>query len=111
MVLMNAGRLDRRLIVQTRTLTKGTRGGRTETWADTGKAWASLMSPGAAEAVAADAERVTNTGRFRIRFAAIDATENRIKHAGMIYQITGITEDGPRRSYLILDCRTISALT
>lgn len=108
---MNAGRLDRRLIVQTRALTKGSRGGRTETWADTGKVWASLMAPGAGEAVVADAERVTNAVRFRIRHTTIDATANRIKHGILIYQITGITEDGPRRSYLILDCKTISALT
>ena len=107
---MNAGRLDRRLTIQARTLTKDAQGGRVETWDESRRVWGALIPGGAGEPVMADAERAVVSTRFKIRHIAIDPAENRISYGGQIYEITGITEDGPRRTYLLLNCQTISAL-
>jgi SPP1 family predicted phage head-tail adaptor len=107
---MNAGRFDRRLIVQTRTLSQDSLAGRVETWTDTANIWAERMPKSASETEAADSERQVATEQFRIRHMAIDATDNRIIYRAEVYQILGVTESGGRRAYLILETRKLSEL-
>jgi SPP1 family predicted phage head-tail adaptor len=107
---MNAGRLDRRLTLQTRTVTKDADGGRVETWQDEKQIWAQLIPASSNKAIVADAERESQTVMFKIRSMTIEASENRLIYKGEKYEITGVDEDGPRGTYLKISTRRISAL-
>ena len=107
---MNAGRLDRRITIQSRTLTKDATGGRVETWADSAEVWAQRMPVSASESTLADAERPETRVRFRIRHMTLDATTNRIVYGGAAHEIIGIQEDGGRQSFLMVETRTIGGL-
>lgn len=108
---MNPGRLDRRIILQGRTLTQDDYGGRVETWLDLVSVWAELLPESASESNVADAERSVNRQRFRIRYIPIDSESTRINYKGAIYQITGITEERGRQSYLVVNTEKIGGLS
>ena len=108
---MNPGKMDRRVTIQTRTLTKDTTGARVETWVDSFNVWAELVSNGSTEGVTADTDRETTDRQFRIRHKASLATgTHRLLYQLRFYDITGIAEEG-RQDRMVLTCRTIQALT
>ena len=99
---MNPGKLDRRITIQKRVLSKDATGSKVETWADEGSAWAQYVTNRGNETATADAERETNTQQFRIRYRTINATDYRILYKSVFYNITGISEEG-RQDKLLLD--------
>ena len=108
---MNPGKMDRRITVQARTLTKDAAGGKQETWADSFDCWAEVVTQKAAEGVAADADRATDERQFRIRYrSAIASGTHRILYQRKFYDITGITEEG-RQDRILITCRAVQALT
>jgi SPP1 family predicted phage head-tail adaptor len=107
---MNPGRMDRRLTVQVRTLTKDAAGGREEAWADAFDCWGEAVTQKASEGVTADADRATDDRQFRIRYkSGIASGTHRVLYQLKFYDITGITEEG-RRDRLLLTCRAVQAL-
>ncbi len=111
MVGMNIGKLDRRIELQARALTQDAAGSRIETWAKVMDLWAELVAPRQSEGIIADADRVSDTREFRIRYrAGISATTHRVLYGGQAFDITGITEGG-RREWLALTCTAIQPLT
>jgi SPP1 family predicted phage head-tail adaptor len=108
---MNPGRMDRRITVQVRTLTKDAAGGRVETWADSFKCWAEVVKQTASEGITADADRSTDERQFRIRYRAnIASGTHRILYQLRFYNIEGITEEG-RQDRLLVTCRAVQSLT
>jgi SPP1 family predicted phage head-tail adaptor len=108
---MNPGKMDRRITVQVRTLTKDAAGGRVETWADSFLCWAELVKTSQAETITADADRNIETRQFRIRWkAGLASGTHRIFYQLKFYDITGIEEEG-RLDRLLLTCRAVQALT
>jgi SPP1 family predicted phage head-tail adaptor len=108
---MNPGKLDRRLTIQTRTLTQDGAGGRVETWADGFDVWAELVSHQNSESILADADRAADDRQFRIRYRrGLASGTHRVFYQLKFYDITGITEDG-RNQMLLLNCRAVQALT
>lgn len=108
---MNPGRMDRRITVQVRTLSKDAAGGRTETWADSFKCWAELVKHTAAEGITADADRSTDERQFRIRYrTGLASGTHRILYQLKFYDITAIEEEG-RQDRLLLTCRSVQSLT
>lgn len=107
--MANPGKLNRRLTVQTRILTKDDTGGRVESWIDTSQVWGEMLEQRQSEAVNSDAERVTTATIFRIRYMAISAGDNRIKYSGQTYGIEGVVEEGIRNT-LKLTCRALGGL-
>jgi len=107
---MNAGKLDRRILVQVRVETQDGMGGRVETWATAFQCWAGLLKNGGKTSTAADAERPANSRSFLMRFREdISAADNRIIYKGKTYEITALLEDG-RNDALIADCRQLEGL-
>ena len=98
---MNPGKLNRRLTIQVRTLTKDATGSQSETWADTATVWAELVSQKGREATIADSERSQDTRQFRIRHRALTTTGNRLFYQSRFYDITGITEEGIKTTILM----------
>jgi SPP1 family predicted phage head-tail adaptor len=107
---MNSGRLDRRVTIQSRTLTKDETGGRVETWATSAEVWAERMPMSAGENLLADAERVENRIRWRIRHMTVSPTTNRLVYQGTAHEILGIQEDAGRQRFLLLETRTIGGI-
>lgn len=108
---MNPGKMDRRLTVQVRTMTKDAAGGRVETWADAFDCWGEVVRHTAREGIAADADRAQEERQFRIRYkSGIASGTHRVLYQLQFFDITGITEEG-RRDRLLLTCRSVQALT
>jgi len=107
---MNPGKMDRRLTVQVRTMTKDGAGGRTESWADAFKCWGQVVTMTSAEAITAEADRETVTRQFRIRYkSGITPGTHRILYQLKFYNIEGIEEEG-RRDSMLLTCRAVQSL-
>ena len=107
----NPGRMNRRLQVQVRTLTKDATGGRKETWANAFKVWGEAVSHKAAEGILGDSERTTDDRHFRIRYqSTLAAGTHRILYQLKFYDITGIIEEGIR-DRMLLTCRAVQSLT
>lgn len=104
---MNPGKLDRRIVLQVRTLSKDGAGGRVETWADSATLWAEIVTQKGSEKNAADSERPLDTRVFRIRYRSINPQSHRILYQSKFYNILGTTEEGGRRNTLVLE--TIAA--
>jgi SPP1 family predicted phage head-tail adaptor len=108
---MNPGKMDRRITIQARTLTKDAAGGRVETWADSFLCWAELVKTSQTETVTADADRNIEIRQFRIRYkSGLASGTHRILYQLRFYDITGIDEEG-RQDRLLLTCRATQSLT
>lgn len=108
---MNPGKLDRRVQLQSRVLTKDAAGGRVETWAAAGSLWAEVVTQKQAEGVTADADRNQDERTFRIRYrSGLASGTHRLVYQGRTYDILGITEEG-RKSFLHLTTRAVQALS
>jgi SPP1 family predicted phage head-tail adaptor len=109
--MANPGKLDRRITIQARTLTKDAAGGRVETWADAFDCWAEDVRQIQREAITADADRAVTSRQFRIRYkSGLASGTHRVFYQLKFYDITGITEEG-RQHMLLLDCQSLQALT
>lgn len=108
---MNPGKMDRRITVQVRTLSKDAAGGRVETWADTFLCWAEVVRAKQTEGIIADADRNTEERQFRIRYrTGIASGTHRIFYQLRFYDITAIEEEG-RQDSLLITCRAVQSLT
>lgn len=108
---MNPGKLDRRVTIESRTLTKDAAGGRVETWTTLANVWAEIVTRKASESVVSDADRSVEEKQFRIRYRAdIVSGTHRISYQAKSYDITGMIEEG-RQHTMLIDCRATQALT
>jgi len=107
----NPGKMNRRLTIQARALSKDAMGGRSQSWSDLLTVWAELLTHRSAESVLSDAERETDMKAFRVRYHPAFTTEgHRVLYKLEFYNIEGIEEEGVK-DRLILKCRSIKSLT
>jgi len=108
---MNPGRMNRRLTIQARTLSKDSAGGKVETWADSFDCWGELMASKGSEAIAANADRPKKELKFRIRYkSGLNAASNRVLYQLAFYDIEEIIEEGIRDK-MIVRCSSLQSLT
>ena len=99
---MNPGAMDRRIVIQSVTLTRDEAGGVTETWADDSTVWAEIPKQQGGENLIADGDRAADTRQFRIRnFVDLATDTHRISYQGRIYDIRHIAEEGRENRLLI----------
>lgn len=99
---MNPGKLNRRLTIQVRTLTKDATGSSVETWVDQSpKAWAEAVKQSGKEATIADADRNQDARQWRIWHRELTTGNHRISYKSRVYDITGITEEGIKTTILL----------
>jgi len=106
---MNPGKLNRRLVIQSRTLTQDATGSRVQAWADSATVWAEAVIQKGRESTLADADRSQDTRQFRIRHRVLSSSTNRLFYQSKFYNITGITEEGVKTTLLIDAIATQSA--
>lgn len=107
---MNPGKLDRRIVLQKRVVTRDATGTRVETWADESTVWAEFVTARGKEAVVADAERGSTSQQFRIRYRALDPADYRIFYRSKFYDITSVVEEG-RGNSLLIDATATQAIS
>jgi SPP1 family predicted phage head-tail adaptor len=100
------GKLDRRITIEKRTLTKDSAGGIVESWAEQMKLWAERMDKSGNEKTAANADKSESGIDWRIRFVPLlrglnGASGYRVNYNGSIFNIHGVFEEG-RRDGMIL---------
>lgn len=107
---MNIGKLDRRIQIQSRILTKDDAGGIVESWQDVCHSWAEKIEDRGKQSEVADADRADNQGLWRIRYKAImrgvsSAGIYRFIYGGEVFDITHTKEEG-RKIAMILTTLT-----
>jgi len=101
------GKLDRRITIYARTLTKDEAGGMVESWTIKGKLWAEKIDERGKESTVASADRGQNATRWRIRYRDFlngldEKSGHRLVYQGQIFDIVGTKEEG-RRDALVLE--------
>jgi len=95
------GRLDRKIVIQTKTTTKDTFGQELDTWSDLATVWAQYkprMNSAAALTETADQIQFREVASFVTRYRSDVPDTSRILFAGKIWVITQRGESGSRRS-------------
>lgn len=93
----DAGRMDRRVLLQVGSVTKATNGERTETWSDYDWRWAEMMNTSAAEGLEGDRILVSTSATFRMRFDAVVTEKYRLIYRNRIFNIIGVNEVDRKR--------------
>lgn len=96
---MEAGKLDRRVLLQRRGGATNAFGEEAETWLNLGSVWASRRDVSDAERMAAAELGGAVTTRFRVRFSALTSSigpKDRLRSEGRLYEVTGVKEIGRR---------------
>src|SRR3990167_3408117 len=91
---MRAGNLDRRITVQTKTLTANSYGERVASWADTFTTWANVFEIAGKEKFEASQLVDKADIRFSIRYRTGVNEEQRIVYDSNYYDIYSVTELG-----------------
>lgn len=99
---MNPGKMDRRITIQKRAMTRDATGSTVETWTDESRRiFAEKVKYTGSETVISDADRARDFQQWRIRYRDITPTEHRIVYQGKTYDISSVIEEGRRDSLLI----------
>lgn len=100
--MSNPGQMDRRLMIQARTVTRDDTGGVVETWADAYNVWAEIPKQQGGETLVADGDRAGDTRQFRIRHrTGIASDTHRLSYQDRFYDIRHIAEEGRQNRLLI----------
>lgn len=105
---MEIGKLDRRIVIESRSAARGTAGSETYTWAPLVTVWAQVIEGTVNERFEADSRRETRMVVFRVRYRPTITAAMRVLYNSKYYGITGIKEIG-RRQYLDLDTEYLQA--
>lgn len=101
---MRAGRLDRRLTIQSRTTAADAQGQQIETWSDVATVWASKRDLRGREYFAANATNADVSTTFEIRYRSDVTVLHRVVCEGTTYDVQQVSEIG-RREGLQIICR------
>jgi SPP1 family predicted phage head-tail adaptor len=94
--------MDRRISLESVTVTRDATGGVTETWAEERRIWAEIVRQDGRESVIAGADRHNETRQFRIRHLdGLREDTHRIIYQGKTYDIRHIEEEGRSNRLLI----------
>jgi SPP1 family predicted phage head-tail adaptor len=104
---MNAGNLNQRVTIQSRSASVDSIGQPVETWATVAELWADVRYQRGLEAIKAGADVSVVNLSVRIRYrAGIDAGM-RILHGSDVLDIQAVLPDAGRREYIDLACRKV----
>lgn len=104
---MRAGRMDRRIEIQGKTITPDAHGEETEGWATIATVWAEKRENGGSERFTAQQLIGSQVVTFRFRWSnavKVITSEHRILFDGRIYEIEGGPREIGRREGIEVDC-------
>jgi SPP1 family predicted phage head-tail adaptor len=97
MPLVPIGRMDRRVILKRRTVTRDAMGGILEAWTTIATVWGRRMDTTGREYIAAGHENAERSTRFTIRWRSDVNPSWRLECEGLDYDIVSMTEIGRRQ--------------
>lgn len=97
---MEAGKLNRLITLQKRSITRDSIGNGVETWADHSTRWAEVITTGGSEFYAAQRLNAETTAVFKIRYTAAINTLMRIKFGSDLFDILNIADPDGKRVFL-----------
>ena len=103
----NAGRLDRRVLLEVYSETVNANGERTSTWDEYDWRSAEILNTSAGETVSGDRLIISTSTTFRVRYDRKVNEKYRLRYENMIYNISGIVEVG-RRRFMDLICEAVA---
>ena len=84
---MNAGEYNRRITIQSKTVTYDSYNEPIETWTDGPTVWASIVTTGGGEFYAAQRLNASTQALFKIRYGTTVTELDRIKYGDRIFEI------------------------
>lgn len=102
--MIDPGKLDRRIILRSASVSTDGFGQAVRTYSDLGKVWAKVDYTSVSEGNEANKLTSVNKVRFTIRYRSdVDAT-NKVSWDGKTYEVEGVNLEG-RERYLVLETR------
>ena len=105
---MNAGQLNRRILIQRPATARDEIGQPIPGWDDVAHCWASIKHLGGMATIRAGAESSTVKASIRIRYRTDIDASMRVVHGATVYQIMAVLPDERTRDYIDLVCEVIS---
>lgn len=103
--MIDAGKLDQRILIETATVTENELGEDVETWSEHSRPWAQVKETMGREFLAGDIQ-AEGKAAFRIRYRALDSRA-RVTWRGRIYMVEDVTGT-QREGFTWLHCRAVS---
>ena len=100
--MINFGKFDREIVIQSATETRDSYADVVLTWTTFATLWAQEISVGASEQFRMAAEHSARMSRFRIRYYPGITSKMRISYAGSYWKIQGIIEIGRQEALDLL---------
>ena len=101
--VIQAGKMDQRLVIQTAGVSKGTSGEDLETWTSWKTVWGSVEPLTAREWFGSRQANAAADFRFRIRYlASVDTKTKRISWDSRIFLLASALPDGPKKRELVM---------
>jgi SPP1 family predicted phage head-tail adaptor len=99
-----AGRMNKRVVLQTVSNSSDGGGGVTETWADTATLWAQIEELSGSESFEAQQVASRLSHEVKIRYRASVTPQQRFKYGTRILKIRAIKNTGQRNEELVIGC-------
>lgn len=107
--MLQAGKLNQRIVLQALAISKGTSGGVNKAWSDV-----ATSVPAAVRHLSGNERRASSAGgqvaeartEFTIRYRAGVTAKMRVLYQGAVYNIRHVNDFMARREFLILTCDT-----
>lgn len=105
---MDCGKLNKRITIQTISITRDTDGAELKGWTDFASVWASIQPLTGKEYFDASQsiDNVVNS-KITIRYRAGIKPDMRIMYNGVVYEITSIINPNENNQYLLLMCKVV----
>lgn len=107
---INAGELDRRVVIQRAVRTTDTHGESVIAWDSLATVWAKFEAGGGSETHLADRRQANQAATFTLRWLAGVMAEMRVLHDGDAWDIESV-EEPDRRESLLLRCRAVQPVS
>jgi SPP1 family predicted phage head-tail adaptor len=104
---MKAGELNRRITIQTKTVTYNTYNEPIEAWADDFNVWASIITTGGGEFYAAQKVIAQTTALFKVRYNTSITPLHRIKYGTKIFEILSINDVDAKHEELQISAKEV----
>jgi SPP1 family predicted phage head-tail adaptor len=105
---VKAGALDRRVVIQTRTLTRNAYGEQVESWATLDTVWAQKLDVLGREFFGSQRELAEGTAKFRLRWRDDLSVTDRLSFDSKTYDIVQISELGRHEGLEIVAVARVS---
>jgi SPP1 family predicted phage head-tail adaptor len=104
--MINAGELNKKIIIQTESGAADSFGQPEGTWSNTVTVWAAIITTGGREFYAAQKLNAETVAVFKIRYRAVTTT-NRIKYGTRIFQILSIADPEEKHCELLISAKEV----